>query len=71
MHHVIESCRIVMFADDTTIKNAGIETRLLITEDLNNMTNWFISNNLAVSVGECEAISLGCGKPDKIIKLSK
>ena len=30
------------------------------------MTNWFVSNKLTVNVDKCEAISFGCGKPDKV-----
>ena len=66
LHQVIKDSRITMFADDTTVLNAGDKTSPLITQDLKNMTNWFVSNKLTVNVDKCEAISFGCGKPDKV-----
>ena len=66
LHQVIEDSRIAMFDDDTTVLNAGDKTSPLITQDLKNMTNWFVSNKLTVNVDKCEAISFGCGKPDKV-----
>ena len=70
LHQVIKDSRIAMFADDTTVLNAGDKTSPLITQDLKNMTNWFVSNKLTVNVNKCEAICFGCGKPDKVTILS-
>ena len=66
LHQVIKDSRIAMFADDTTVLNAGDKISPLITQDLKNMTNLFVSNKLTVNVDKCEAISFGCGKPDKV-----
>ena len=59
-----------MLADDTVVSNAGDKTSPLIIQDFKNMTNWFVSNKLTVNVSKCEAISFGCGKPDKVTILS-
>ena len=59
-----------MFADDTIVLNAGDKTSPLITQDLKNMTNWLVSNKLTVNVSKCDALSFGCGKPDKVTTLS-
>ena len=65
LHQVIKDSRNALFADDTTVLNACDKTSPPITQDLKNMTNWFVSNKLTVNEDKCEAISFGCGKPDK------
>ena len=70
LYQVVEDSRIAIFADDTTVLNAGDETNPLITQDLKNMTIWFVPKKLTVTVDKCEAIAFGCGKPDQVTILS-
>ena len=59
--------KVTMFADDTTVINAGKRTDTLVREDIKTMTRWFDSNKLTINAEKCEAIHFGRGRPEAIV----
>ena len=71
LENVVKDSQIVRFADDTTIVKSGKNTEGKINEDLRRITDWFPVSKLTVNIGKCEAISFGCGLPEKITILNE
>ena len=71
LEKVVKDSQIVMFADDTTIVKSGKSTERKINEDLRRITDWFTVSKLTVNIGKFEAISFGCGLPEKITILNE
>ena len=61
----------VIFADDTTIINAGKCTDAAIKNDIVAVSEWFESSKLTINTGECEAMFFGCGKHNNLRILSE
>ena len=59
--------KVTMFADDTTVINAGKRIDTLVREDIKTMTKWFDSNKLTINAEKCEAIHFGRGRPEAIV----
>ena len=55
-----------MFADDTTVINAGHRTDSFIREDVRVETYWFDANKLKFKVDKCEATHFRRGVPDEV-----
>ena len=68
---VCESSQMVIFADDTTVINAGKRTDAAIKNDIVTVSKWFESNKLTINTDKCEAMFFGCGKPNNFRILSK
>ena len=69
--NVCESSQMVIFADDTTIINAGKRTDAAIKNDIVTVSKWFESNKVTINTDKCEAMFFGCGKPNNLRILSK
>ena len=67
----MKDSQIVMFADDTTIVKSGKNTDRKINEGLRRIIDWFTVSKLTVNISKCEAISFGCGLPEKITTLNE
>ena len=61
----------VIFADDTTIMNAGKRTDAAIKNDLVAVSKCFEFSKLTINTDKCEAMFFGCGKRDNLRFLSK
>ena len=66
-----ESSQMVIFAEDTTIINAGKGTDAVIKNDIVTVSKWFESNKLTINTDKCEAVFFGCGKHNNLRILSK
>ena len=69
--NVCESSQMVIFADDTTIINAGKRTDAAIKNDKVTVSKWFESNKLTINTDKFEAMFFGCDKPNNLRILSK
>ena len=56
----------MIFAEDATIINAGKRTNPLNKNDIVPVSKWFKSSKLTINTDNCEAMSFGCGKRDKL-----
>ena len=61
----------VIFADDTTIINAGKRTDAAIKNDIVAVSKWFKSSKLTINTDKCGARFFGFGKPNNLRILSK
>ena len=61
----------VIFADNTSIINAGKHTDAVIKNDIVTVSKWFESNKLTINTDKCEAMLFGCAKPKNLRILSK
>ena len=68
--NVCQNSQMMIFADDTTIINAGKRTDPLIKNDIVAVSKWFKSSKLTINTDKCEAMFFGCGKPDNLNILS-
>ena len=57
------SSSVTLFADDTTITNAGRESEKNLKLDLKNVTDWFLVNKLCVNSSKCEILAFGRHEP--------
>ena len=59
LHHVVEYCSIILFADDTTLLQGHKSLKYLkwmIEEDLKHMADWFRANLLTINVNKTECV---------------
>ena len=60
----------MIFAEDTTIINAGKRNDPLIKKDIVAASKWFEPSKLNIKTDKCEAMFSSCGKPDNLSVLS-
>ena len=59
LHHVVDYCSIILFADDTTLLQGHKSLKYLkwmIEGDLRHMTDWFKANLLTINVNKTECV---------------
>ena len=62
IYKVVEQCKLILFADDTTIFYSHKNINYLIwnlTHDLNPLFDWFKANKLSLNLEKSMAMSLG------------
>ena len=61
---------VTMFADDTTLINAGKSKNFSVQEDIDKITSWLIENKLTINVDKCEVMFFGSGNP-QLLKIDE
>ena len=54
-----DTSKVAIYADDTTLLNAGYNCEQRTNDDIESLTTWFRKNSLSVNITKCEYMTLG------------